>query len=329
VTKQRARVTAALAHAIAWGAPLSVLDDIDGRIGDVAAAGRPQHGSVSVGGGVRLHYVSAGVGPPVLLVPGWPQSWYAWRFVMPLLTANGRRVVAVDPRGLGDSDMPPDGYDLDTACRDLHRLIEHLGLRGDDGVDIVAHDIGCWITHAVAVAHPADVNRLVLIDAAIPGITPPPQDWPDDQTNRRSWHFGFNRLEGLPEALIHGREREFLSWFFGPAKMGRPWTMTPDALDEYVRILAKPGAVDAGMKYYRAMLSAEGLAASRRRAQSRLTAPVLTVSGARGAGRVLFDTVVQFSSDVRNVTFADIGHYVPEECPDELVDVINRFWAQT
>jgi len=329
VTQQRVPITAALAHAGAWGAPLSVLADTSGRNGDVEATSHLRHGYVAVGGGVRLHYVTAGVGTPVLLVPGWPQSWYAWRFVMPLLVASGRRVVAVDPRGLGDSDMPPDGYDLDTACLDLHCLIEDLSLRGDDGVDIIAHDIGCWITHAMAVSHPADINRLVLVDAAIPGITAPPQAWPDHQTNLRSWHFGFNRLEGLPEALIHGREREFLSWFFGPAKMGRPWTMGPDALDEYVRVLAKPGAVHAGMNYYRAMMSTQGLAASRRRAQSQLTAPILTVSGARGAGDVLFETVRQFSTDVHNVTFEGVGHYVPEECPDDLVDVIRRFWARS
>jgi len=165
--------------------------------------------------------------------------------------------------------------------------------------------------------------------AAIPGITPPPQDWPDDHTNTRSWHFGFNRLAGLPETLINGREREFLSWFFGPAKMGRPWTITADAIDEYVRILARPGAVHAGMNYYRAMLSEQGRAASRRRAQSRLTAPPLTVSGARGAGDVLFHTMQRLCTDVRNVTFDDVGHYVPEVCPDDLVGVIERFWAES
>lgn len=299
--------------------------------GEGAARANPQpvHGSVTVGDGVRLHYVTIGEGSPVLLIPGWPQSWYAWRFVMPLLAARGRRVVAVDPRGLGDSDMPPDGYDLDTASRDIHRLIEGLGLEGNGGVDIVAHDIGCWITHAVAVSYPADVNRLVLIDAAIPGITPPPQDWPDHHTNMRSWHFGFNRLEGLPETLISGREREFLSWFFGPAKMGRPWTITSDAIDEYVRILAKPGAVHAGLNYYRAMLSEQGRAASRRRAQTRVTAPILTVSGARGAGDVLFRTMLQLSTDVRDVIFDDVGHYVAEECPDDLVEVMQRFWTET
>jgi pimeloyl-ACP methyl ester carboxylesterase len=166
------------------------------------------HGLVPVADGVRLHYVVTGEGEPVVLLPGWPQSWYAWRFMIPLLVAAGRRVYAVDPRGFGDSDMPSDGYDLDTVAHDIHVFIEQLELGGDDGVDIVSHDTGSWIAHAHAAAFPGDVRRLVLSDAYIPGVSPPPPaGYPDTALNARQWHFYFNRVEGLPEALIHGRER--------------------------------------------------------------------------------------------------------------------------
>src|ERR1700712_146584 len=93
--------------------------------------GAVQHGLVPVADGVRLHYAVAGEGEPVVLLPGWPQSWYTWRFVMPRLVSAGRRVYAIDPRGLGDSDMPSTGYDLATGAEDLHTFIDQLGLAGE------------------------------------------------------------------------------------------------------------------------------------------------------------------------------------------------------
>src|SRR5690348_10372322 len=98
--------------------------------------------------GTRFHYVTAGAGDPVLLLPGWPESWIAWRKVMPLLVGAGRRVVVLDPRGFGESDKPAGGYDLDTAAHDLHRFLEATNLATSGGIDIVAHDVGTWIAHA-------------------------------------------------------------------------------------------------------------------------------------------------------------------------------------
>jgi pimeloyl-ACP methyl ester carboxylesterase len=288
-----------------------------------------EHGLVPVADGVRLHYVVAGDGDPVLLIPGWPQSWYAWRFVIPLLVNHGRRVYAIDPRGFGDSDMPVDGYDLETVAADVHTFIERLALAGDRGIDVVSHDVGSWIAHAHVADYPHDVHRLVITDATIPGVSPPPPaDYPDRPTNERSWHFGFNRIEGLPEALIHGREREFLAWFFGPAKMTRQWTIDADAFEEYLRVFSKPGAVRSGLNYYREVFSARGREASRQRRKVRLTLPVLTVGGADADGDNLFHTMSQFSDDVRNVVFEGIGHHLPEECPEDLVEVIIKFWNE-
>ena len=91
--------------------------------------------------GTRFHYVTAGTGDPVLLLPGWPQSWIAWRKVVPLLVGAGRSVVILDPRGFGESDKPAGGYDLDTAARDLHRFLESTNLVTGGGIDIIAHDV--------------------------------------------------------------------------------------------------------------------------------------------------------------------------------------------
>jgi pimeloyl-ACP methyl ester carboxylesterase len=119
--------------------------------------------------GLRFHYVTAGSGQPVVLIPGWPEMcWIAWRKVIPLLVGAGRQVYVVEPRGFGDSDKPQGGYDLDTAARDLHGFLAATGLGRPAGVDIVAHDIGTWIAHAHAAAYPGDVKRLVLTEANVP-----------------------------------------------------------------------------------------------------------------------------------------------------------------
>src|SRR5271157_1831334 len=131
------------------------------------SADQIEHQTVKIHG-ARFHYVTAGTGDPVLLIPGWPESWIAWRKVLPLLVSAGRRVVVLDPRGFGESDKPAGGYDLDTAPRDLHGFLESTNLATAGGIDVIAHDVGTWIAHARAVEYPADVRRLVLTESNIP-----------------------------------------------------------------------------------------------------------------------------------------------------------------
>lgn len=298
---------------------------VSSRSADVAEDLR--HGLVPVAEGVRLHYVVAGQGEPVVLLPGWPQSWYAWRFIIPLLVAAGRKVYAVDPRGFGDSDMPAGGYDLDTAAEDLHQFLDQLELLTDGGIDIVSHDTGSWIAHAHAAAFPEEVKTLVLSDAYIPGISPPPPSgYPDAQLNARQWHFYFNRVEGLPEVLIQGREREFLSWFFGPVKLARTWAIDSDAFEEYLRVFLRPGAVRAGLNYYREVFSERGRASSAIRRERPLPMPILTLGGSYADADNLHQTMMQFSSNVSNRVFEGIGHHVTEECPEEMTAAILEFW---
>jgi pimeloyl-ACP methyl ester carboxylesterase len=172
------------------------------------------HGSV-LANGVRLHYVEGGGGAPVLLIPGWPESWYTWRLVMSALVASGRRVVAIDPRGFGDSDRPQNGYDLKTIASDMHSFVEALGLAKTGQLDVVGHDVGVWIGYAYATDWPGDIRRLALFEAALPGVSPPaPAGIPSTAVNLRTWQFAFNRLDDLPEILIQGHEREFLIWLF-------------------------------------------------------------------------------------------------------------------
>ncbi|WP_034294228.1 alpha/beta fold hydrolase [Herbaspirillum sp. RV1423] len=286
------------------------------------------HGSAHVNG-IRLHYVEGGGGgAPVLLIPGWPQSWYAWRLVMPLLIARGRRVIAIDPRGIGDSDKPPSGYDLKTVAADLHEFIRTLGLAGHGKVDVAGHDVGTWIGHALAVDWPEDVRRLALFDAALPGITPPPPAGiASTELNAKTWHFAFNRLDDLPEILLQGHERAFLNYLFHTKAINR-WTIGPADLDEYERVFTAPGAVRAALSYYRTAFSPEGLAQSRNRAERRLGMPVLAIGAEHGVKDALLNTLRTIASDVRGDVIESCGHYIPEEMPNSAADALLGFFGE-
>jgi len=283
------------------------------------------HGSAHVNG-VRLHYVEGGSGAPILLIPGWPQSWYAWRLVMPLLAANGRRVIAIDPRGMGDSDKPASGYDLKTIAADLHEFANALGLLKDGPLDVAGHDIGTWIGHAYAAGWPEDIRRLALFDAALPGITPPPPAGiPSAEVNLRTWHFPFNRLDDLPEILLQGHERAFLNYLFHTKAINR-WAITPADLDEYERVFSAPGAVRAALSYYRVAFSPDGLAQSRARGEKTLAMPVLAMGAEHGVKDVLLNTLRNIATDVRGGILQGCGHYMPEEMPDAVADELLRFF---
>ncbi|ASU37981.1 alpha/beta hydrolase [Herbaspirillum sp. meg3] len=284
------------------------------------------HGSVHVNG-VRLHYVEGGNGAPVLLIPGWPQSWYAWRLVMPLLAAGGRRVIAIDPRGMGDSDKPASGYDLKTVAADLHAFTDALGLRAHGPLDVAGHDIGTWIGHAYAADWPDDIRRLALFDAALPGITPPaPSGIPSAEANSRTWHFAFNRLDDLPEILLQGHERAFLSYLFH-TKADNRWAITPADLDEYERVFSAPGAVRAALSYYRVAFSPEGLAQSHSRGEQTLSMPILAMGAEHGVKDMLLNTLRTIATDVRGGILKDCGHYMPEEMQEAVADELLRFFS--
>ncbi|MGH8474381.1 MAG: alpha/beta fold hydrolase [Methylococcales bacterium] len=273
--------------------------------------------------GVKLHYVVSGEGEPVVLVSGWPESWYAWRRVIPKLVSTGRRVYAIDPRGFGDSEKPLTGYDPDTLARDLHGFIDALGLAKNGGMDIIGHDIGTWITFAHATTFPKDVRRLVVTDASIPGVSTLPGGTTDRATNARIWHFAFNRLDDLPETLVQGHERAYLSWFFGNKTLHKD-AIDATALDVYVRAFSQPGAARAGFDYYRGFFDEAGLAKAN--AARRLAMPVLALGGEGGVGGALLKAVQPLGDKVRGGVLAGCGHYMPEECPEELTRAILEFW---
>ena len=179
------------------------------------------------------------VGAGEVLLPGWPQTWWAWRKVMPIL-ARKYKVIAVDPRGLGDSDRPFTGYDTRTAAMDVHRLLERLGERR---FFLVGHDVGAWIAFACAAIHPERIRRLILLDAAIPGISP--QEAYQLSPRSTTWQFHFHAVPEIPEILTANKEKEYLEWFFRNKSVIKNAIQEDDVL-EYVRCYSTPGAMATG-----------------------------------------------------------------------------------
>ncbi|MGW3937357.1 alpha/beta fold hydrolase [Streptomyces phaeochromogenes] len=269
--------------------------------------------------GLRLHAVTGGDGPALLLIGGWPQTWYAWREVMPAL-ARRHTVVAVDSRGAGLSDKPDDGYDAGTLSADLVALMAALG---HDRFDVVGHDIGTWTGYALAADHPERVGRLAILEAVIPGLTPSPPFFGPAAANLKLWQFGFNRLTDLNEDLVRGRERLFFGYQFAK-KAATPDAIPAYAVDVYVdAITADPRALRASFAYYRAL--DETIAQNEQRSKTRLTLPVLALGGALWSGASAAQTMRLAADDVTGVVLDDCGHYPAEEQPARFVEILEDF----
>lgn len=284
------------------GLPTGFQDRFEGRIYDV--------------GGVKIHAVSGGSGPVVLLVGGWPQFWWQWRHVMGSL-AQRHTVIAADPRGFGLSDKPETGYDSATMAADMHGLMRGLG---HERFDLVGHDLGLMISYAMAADNPVPIRRLTLIDAALPGISPLPSILPQDsRAVALNWHFLFNRLESVNEALVAGREEIYFGDQFA-TKGATPDSLPTQAVDLYIEMLRRPGALHACFQPYRALVAT--MEQNRRRAQTPLTLPVLAVGGALARGELLATDAQRIARDVTSLIIPDCGHYVPEEAPDTLLTAL-------
>ncbi len=266
---------------------------------------------------VTLHTVACGAGDPLVLLHGWPQTWFEWRLVMPTL-GRKYRVVAPDMRGLGDSSRPAAGYDKKTVAGDIAELIARLEL---GPVHLVGHDWGGPVAFALAMAAPDLVRSLTIVDVAIPGIGS------HFSQGGRRWHHQFHLTPELPEILISGREGEYYGWFY--RNFGaRPEAVDDQAQAEYLRNYATPEGLRAGLAYYRAIPqdieNNQALAAA-----GRLAMPVLTLSGATGRGRgpEVGDCLRSVADDVTEHVLAECGHWVPEEKPEEFCARLLEFLA--
>jgi pimeloyl-ACP methyl ester carboxylesterase len=273
--------------------------------------------------GLRFHYVTAGRdnADPLVLLAGFPESWYAWRRVMPIL-AEHFHVIAIDLPGQGDTDKPMDGYDTESLARRVHGLLERLGV---SRYGLAAHDIGAWVALPYALTYPSEVVRLALLDAGIPGVTLPDLLPATPDRGWKTWHFAFHTVPDLPEALISGRERAYLDWFLR-RKVADPRSIGEADLDEYLRVFTLPGALRAGLAYYREV----GKSAEQNRAlvrNGKLTMPVLAISADQGSIPDMALPLRAYADDVRGEIVADSGHFIPEEQPEAVAGLLTSFFA--
>jgi pimeloyl-ACP methyl ester carboxylesterase len=270
-------------------------------------------------GGARLHAVAGGAGPALLLVGGWPQNWYAWRLVMPAL-ARDYTVIAIDPRGVGLSERARDGFDTGTLAADLVAAMDALGY---PRFAMIGHDVGMWIGYALAADHPDRLTRLAVAEAAIPGISPVAPGFGPAASNDRLWHFGFNRLADLNEALVHGREDIYFGWQF-VRKASTP--LPKFAVDYYIDLIARdPDALRCSFEFYRAI--DQTVEQNERRRGRRLTLPVLAIGGGDGLRDGVAATMRLVADDVQSAVLEHCGHFPAEEAPEALLNVVRPFLA--
>jgi pimeloyl-ACP methyl ester carboxylesterase len=271
-------------------------------------------------GELRLHAVIGGDGPPLLLVHGWPESWYAWRLVMPAL-ARDFEVIAVDQRGMGLTEKPRDGYDAGTLAGDLVALMDALG---HQRFAVVGHDTGYIIGYALAADHPDRVDRVALAEIpGPPGVAPSPPLFVPEPVNNRVWHIPFNRVnDELTEQLVRGREDIFFGYEFA---MQGGKKLPDDALRYYCSLFSDPDALRGSFGLYRAWDTT--LAQNEQRKTRRLTMPVLAIGGAESWGELAGEGMKPAADDVQTVVIPDAGHWVAEQAPEEMLAALTAFLA--
>ncbi len=271
--------------------------------------------------GVRLHAVEGGrpAGPAVVLLAGFPQTWWAWRKAMPGL-AERFRVIAIDLPGQGHSDRPRDSYDTHTVASRVQAAVTALDV---PKYWLVAHDIGAWVAFSLALKYEERLHGLALLDAGIPGITLPDAVPTDPGRAWKTWHFAFHVVPDLPETLLAGRERDYVDWFL-TAKTLSPNTFDSTEIDHYAAAIAAEGGLRASLAYYRdaAESARQNLDALDRR---HLTVPVLGISGSHGSIPDMAASVGPWAGNATGVVIAQAGHFIPDEQPDAVVEALTAF----
>ncbi len=227
--------------------------------------------------------------------------------------ATDYTVVAPDLRGLGDSERPVDGFDKDTVSTDVRELVHHLGF---ESVALVGHDWGMPTAYAYAAQYRDEVHALAVLDAMLPGVR-------EDEKPRRMWHMYFHQQRDLPELLVSGNERAYLSWFYNDLS-GDPSKIDSEARDEYVRCYSSAGGLRCGFEYYRAYdTDAEQ---NERHAETPLEMPVLALSGEWSFGSLTVRDMEAVATNVESEVLEETGHWIPEERPAYLIERLRGFF---
>jgi pimeloyl-ACP methyl ester carboxylesterase len=273
-------------------------------------------------GDVTINYVRGGRGKTLVLLHGYPQTWYMWRRVLPAL-AEHYTVIAPDLRGAGGSDAPASGYDKKTLAGDVHGLLTQLGLNRD--VSVVGHDIGTMVAYAYAAAHRDEVSKLVLTEAPIPdqSLYQVPSLTPEGPG---FWNFGFFSLpNGLPEQIVEGREALWVDRFTDSIKVQKSG-IGDDDVHEYARHLQDNAHLRASFEYFRAL--PQDVADNAEYGRTKLAMPVLALGASGSLGDLVPVQVSQYATTVSGGVIEDSGHWIFEEQPTELTGQLLQFLQQ-
>ena len=266
--------------------------------------------------GTRLHYVTAGEGPPVMLLHGWPQTWYEWRHVIGLL-ADEYQVVVPDLRGFGYSGKPATGYDAATMAADLAALADHLGLRD---VTVLGHDWGAVFGYVYAATTPSQVRALGIVEMALPGVGVMEQAMAPQPQGNFLWHMGFQSVPDLPELLIAGKEKPFLRWFFEHFAYD-PSAITAADLEVYVDAITQVGALRAGLAVYQDFFTTADQVAAL--AKTPLEIPVRAYGGEACLGGATLASVQAVAPAAEGGVIERCGHWAAEERPDVVASIVR------
>jgi pimeloyl-ACP methyl ester carboxylesterase len=263
--------------------------------------------------GVRLHYLTAGRGPAVILLHGYAETSRMWKPILPLL-AERFTVIAPDLPGIGDSAIPADGLDMKTAAMRIHALARKLGV---EKARVVGHDIGLMVAYAYAAQFPGETEKLVVMDAFLPGV----EGGDLVYNNPGLWHFRFHG--STPEALVKGRERIYFDYYWNEFAADKNRSLPEADREAYTAAYARPGRMSAGWAYFASFpQTAKDFS---QLSQTKLTMPVLSIGGDKSLGEVLGQQMKLVATDVTVVVLKDTGHWVLEERPKETTDALMKF----
>jgi pimeloyl-ACP methyl ester carboxylesterase len=263
--------------------------------------------------GVRLHYLAAGTGDPVILLHGYAETSHMWRPLIPRL-ATTHAVIAPDLRGAGQSATPADGYTKAAMAQDIHALVHNLGY---ERIRIVGHDIGLMVAYAYAAQFSKEVERIALMDAFLPGVG----NWRDVWLMRDLWHFHF--YGKTPLALVQGRERIYFEHFWNDFAADPKKSVPERDRKFYAKAYARKGGMRAGFEYFRAFeRDAQEFA---RFAKKPLKMPMLVLSGEKASGEFLIQQGRLVANNVEGVIVRNSGHWLMEEAPDQVIPKLVEF----
>jgi pimeloyl-ACP methyl ester carboxylesterase len=263
--------------------------------------------------GVRINYKIGGQGPAVVLLHGYAETSHMWLPLMPQLATN-HTVIVPDLRGAGNSERPQGGYDKKTMAKDIHELVQQLGFKE---VSIVGHDIGLMVAYAYAAQFPSEVNKVVLMDAFLPGVG----DWKSVWLMRDLWHFHF--YGETPLALVKGRERTYFEHFWNDFAADRTHSVPEADRQLYAAAYARDDGMRAGFEYFKNFeQDAKDFAAL---STTKLNMPLLVLSGEKASGTFLIDQAKLVATNVTGNVVQGSGHWLIEEAPDQVIPALVTF----